>query len=423
MIMSAVLQELRLQSILQDAQNIQADIQDITELILQDMSHYGTNRWLWYDLDSNPQSRSKIPVWDYFNSSRLFLAHDHTPHVPLPPSLSSGREKALKVAMELMNTKEKWHNQVEKTDIIDGYTLTDLSSGVLYSMHVSVHRDSDAKTAEFAVDVFLPFQGVGLALYRDANSLLSQVVHVIVCVARTHDVTDFLEYYTAACLKSKASAHLHVVLFGTNPRAKESVKHIQQIYPNAVSTYEIKDSAFSFSRAYDLVMETLTDDDLMLLFDISFHFTAEFLDHCRTLTRQGSQAYFPVAFSFYKPELIEQFAQHQPQSLISSEMGFFMTNNFQIAALYCSDYLAIAGSRPGGGHVTSSDDIHFVDKVLKTEVHAFRGVDPYLRRNYKPQSCNGLEGNSYFVCMSTKVDALASKKTLGSLVVSNTLLD
>lgn len=307
--------------------------------------------------------------------------------------------------------------------LIDGYTITDHSSGVQYNLYVSVHRQDEDKAIEYIANVFLPFQGAGMATYRLAQPVLSQVVNIILCVAKTHDINEFLKFYESVCLHSSTSnTNLHVVMFGTNSKAKSGMSRLQVAYPHtSIVLYEIENAPFSYSHGYDHIAQKLTDDSLMLLFDHNFHFTGMFLTHCRMLARQGSQAFFPVAFSFYKPELIEEYSQKPPKSLISSDTGFFLRYNYQVVALYRSDYNLIGGFGAAKGN--SNDDVRFIDMVLETSVYALRALAPYLRRNYKPRSCKGLVANSYSVCMNSKADSIASKKVLGALLAANGLMD
>ena len=417
------MQELRLKALMQEASEVQADIQRVTQLVPRDMSRYSKRHWLWYDLGVNPKTRYEVSIWEYFNSTRLFLTYEHMPVISLPPSVMSGSNTALEVLLDIMNAKEATERPFAPPyRLIDGFTITDLSSGVQYSLHVSVHKKGREEAIEYLASVFLPFQGAGMATYREAEGILSKVVHVVVCVARTHDITDFLRMFDSVCLQLGAKARLHVVIFGANSKAKAGVARLQQLYPKAdISSYDMADTSFSYSHGYDYVAEHLEDEDLILLFDHNFHFTGEFLDHCRMLATRGSQAFFPVAFSFYKPELVHRYTQRPPQTLISADTGFFLRYNYQIVALYKSDYSVIGGFGTGQG--TSNDDVRFVDKVLETNVYALRGLEPYLRRNYKPRSCKGLEGNSHTVCMNSRADAIGSKKILGSLVAANNLLD
>ena len=384
------------------------------------MSRYHDNRWLWYELGSNPDSRYDMAIWSYFNSTRLFLNYEHMPVVSRPPSLMEGSNTALEVLLDVMNSIDgKPQAFVPPYQLIDGYTVTDHSSGVQYNLHVSVYREGGAEPVGYLGNVFLPFQGAGMATYSEAAAVMEQTLHVLLCVARTHDLAEFLRYYEGACLHSVSKTHLHVAMFGTNSKAEGAVSRLQQAYPKSpISLYSMGDTPFSYSHGYDHIAEKLDEDSLMLLFDLNFHFTREFLAHCRMLVMRGAQAFFPIAFSFYKPELIERYAQRQPKSAISSDTGFFLRYNYQIVAIYRSDYEAM-----GGFGATNNDDVRFIDKVLETDVYALRALEPNLRRNFKPRSCKGLEGNGYSVCMNSRADSIASKKILGALVAANNLID
>ena len=413
----------RLQYLMEKASRIQADIQSITSLLPPEMNHYSNHHWLWYQLGTNPNSRYEITVWEYFNSTRLFLTYEHMPVVALPPNVMAGSNTALEVLLEVMNSvKGRPRPFVPPYQLIDGYTIADHSSGVQYNLHVSVHREETESAIEYMASVFLPLQGAGMATYREARELLETVVNIVVCIARTHDIAEFLRHYESVCLRSMSETHLHMVQFGTNPKTKEAISRLKQLYPKAaISLYEMPNTHFSYSHGYDYVAEKLSDDNLMVLFDHNFYFTVKFLTHCRMLAVQDSQAFFPVAFSFYKPELVERYAQRPPKTLISSDTGFFLRYNYQVVALYRSDYIAIGGFGTTQGN--SNDDVRFIDKVLDTNVYVLRALEPYVRRDFRPRSCKGLESNSFTACMNSKADSIASKKILGALVAANNLID
>ena len=413
----------RLHYLIQKASSIQANIQSISSLLPPTMSHYHGHQWLWYDLGSNPSSRYEISIWEHFNSTRLFLNYEHMPVVPLPPGLMAGSNTALEVLLNIMNSIEgKPQAFVPPYQLIDGYTVTDHSSGVQFNLHVSVHRQEMKDSVEYLGSVFLPFQGAGMAMYTEASPVMERVIHIVLCVAKAHDLTDFLRFYETTCLHSKSKTHLHVAMFGTNSKAETGISRLKQSYPDSgISLYLMGNSPFSYSHGYDHVAGKLNNDSLMVLFDINFHFTTEFLTHCRMLARQDQQVFFPIAFSFYKPELVQRYAQRPPKSAISSDTGFFLRYNYQIVALYVSDYTSIGGFGTTRGN--SNDDIRFIDKVLDTKTYAMRALEPFLRRHYKQRSCKGLEGNSHTVCMNSIADSIASKKVLGALVATNNLMD
>jgi hypothetical protein len=142
-------------------------------------------------------------------------------------------------------------------------------------------------------------------------------------------------------------------------------------------------------------------------------------------TIKGRQIYFPILFSFYKPDLVQQHLQRPLQMLISADTGFFLRYNYQVVSIFKSDFTIIGGFADSAGKSNShlNDDVKFVDKVLSTDIYAMRALEPYLRRHYRPRTCKGLSGNTHLACMNSRADAIGSKKILGSLLVSHDLLD
>lgn len=140
---------------------------------------------------------------------------------------------------------------------------------------------------------------------------------------------------------------------------------------------------------------------------------------------RGRQAYFPILFSYYKPELVSQYVHRSQQLAISADSGFFLRYNYQVVAIYKSDYDAVNNvilTNPGGA--ARNDDVRFVDKALHSNIYVMRSLEPFLRRKYLTRTCNTSTGSSaHTACMNSKADAIGSKKMLGSLLISHDLLD
>ena len=417
--------ELRLKNLLQNAILLQSNIEDVTQYLPEEASHFHNKQWLWYDVSVNPKSRYEIPMWEYFNSTRLFLTYEHMPVIGLPGSVKSGINTALEVLLDIMNGKEE-HNHpfVPPYHLFDGFMVTDQSSGILYILHMSVHREAVEEPVEYVANVFLPFQGVGMANYQEFKVLSNKVVNVIVSVGKTHDISEFLEMYESVCLVHKWKTHLHVALFGKNENTKSKIALLTKKYPKEkITLHEVGNKGFSHSAGYDFVANTLNGTELMVFFDQNFIFTSEFLSHCRMNTIQGKRAYFPVLFSMYKPELVQKYIQRPPQMIISADSGFFLRYNYQVASIYKSDYTQIGGWGNSEQGASLNDDVRFLDRVLASDISVMRALEPYVRRNYKARSCKGLTGNTLQACMNSRVDAIGSKKILGSLIVNHDLLD
>ena len=310
--------------------------------------------------------------------------------------------------------------------LFDGFVSTDHSSGVQYTLHMSVHRMGEEEAVEYVANVFLPFQGAGMASFESAKTLLQKTVHLIVNVGKTSSVREFLVMYEDVCILNQLKTHLHVVISSDNNKARVQISDFMVNFPQEpVSLHELRNvTTFSHSAGYDYVAGKLASDDLLVFLDPTFIFTKEFIWHVHINTVQGLQAYFPVLFSLYKPDLMKRYLQRMPQMTISADSGFFLRYNYQVVAIYKSDYDVIRGVELTNAVGTSrNDDVRFVDKALLTKIYVMRGLEPYLRRNYRTRTCRGLKGHAHLACMNSKADAIGSKKILGSLLISHDLLD
>ena len=408
------------------AASVQNEIERITNLVPAEMSHYQAKKWLWYDIGTNPTSRYEISIWEYFNSTRQFFAFEHMPVIGLPNALKTGVNLALEILLDTMNEREGSVNPfVPPYHLYDGFTTLDHSSGVQYSLHMSVNRKGITASQEYIAHIFLPFQGAGMAVYEKSELRFAPTVHMIVSVAETTDLSEFLQTYEVVCLEQNLRTHLHLVVFGKNNPVSSLVSKLKSRHIGAgITTYENTRSNFSHASGYQLVSERLQDSDLLVLFDYSFVFTSEFIDHCRMNTVQGKQAFFPILFSFYKPELVQKNQQRAPQMLISADSGFFLRYNYQVVSIYKSDYVAISqstSSQGSKGHL--NEDLRFLDKALASNVYVMRGLEPYLRCHYRPRTCKGLSGSTRLACMNSRADTIGSKKILGSILATHDLLD
>ena len=405
------------------AAGVQEKIDEVTKIVPQEMTHYQAKKWLWYDMANNPTSRYEMAIWEYFNSSRQFLAYEHMPVVGLPSSLKTGVNLALEVLLDIMNEREgSSHPFIPPYHLYDGFTSLDYSSGVQYSLHMSVNRKGITAPQDYVAEIFLPFHGAGMAVYEKSEKRFASMVHIIVSIGKTTDMTEFLRMYETVCIKQQLPTHLHVVQFGTNSQANELILNLKSRHPKIGITTKHTTSKFSHFTGYQHVSEHLHDNDLMLFFDYNFVFTSDFIDHCRMNTIQHKQTYFPTLFSFYKPELVLKNQQRPPQTLISADSGFFLRYNYQVVSIYKSDYVRISQTSVSTKE-HSNEDMKFLDKVLASDVYVMRALEPYLRRTYRSRTCQGLTGNTRLACLNSRADTVGSKKILGSVLVSHDLLD
>ncbi len=376
---------------------------------------------------TNPSSRYEIALWDYFNSSRLFLTYEHLPVVTLPGRVRTGINSALEVLIDIMNRQNApKHVFVPPYHLFDGFVMADHSSGLEYTLHMSVHRDKKADPFEYVASIFMPFDGAGMAVYQEAIQLKTLRIHLVVNV-RLSSLSDFLHNYQSVCLQNEFTTHLHVVIFGTNGLVQSQISELIAQHSQSkklIHTYELPEKEFLPSRGYSHVAENnIPEDEILLLMDPMFVFTAEFLWHIRMNVVRGKQAYFPILFSFYKPELVDEYLQRPLKMAISADTGFFLRYNYQVVAIYKSDYIAVNQRQLSNkGTLTRNDDIKFLDKVLSSDIYVFRCLEPYLTRKYRKRNCEGLTDNAHSACMNSKADTIGSKKILGSMLIAHELL-
>ena len=421
------IKELKVKQLMQKVSLVQGDIERITHFVPEDKRHFMQKKWLWYDISTNPSSRYDIVTWEYFNSTKLFLTSEHMPVMGLPNRCKTGINNALEVLLVTMNGREGNSQPfIPPYHLQDGFAISDHSSGIEYILHMSVHRQGSKEPLDYIANVFLPYQGAGMVTYQEFSTYLQTMVNVIINVGQSTDLNNFLQMYEDVCLKPRMMVHLHIVIFGSNKKPLSDVTHLLNRYPSAcISTYQLSNSTFSNSKGFSHIASLLKDNDLMIFFDYSFVFTADFLDHCRMNTIKGKQIYFPILFSFYKPNLVQQL-QRPRDMLISADTGFFLRYNYQVISIFKSDFMSVDGFSnlaQSNNHINNDDILNFVDKVLSTDIYAMRALEPYLRRHYRPRTCKGLSGNAHLACMNSRADAIGSKKILGSLLVSHDLLD
>ena len=420
-----LMKELQLQQLMQGkASSLQQDIMAAGRYLPGNMNRYADKRWLWYGMGKNPASRYELLIWEHFNSTRLFLQHEHMPVIGLPASAKEGINAALEVLVRQMNRQRgSARHFVPPYHLYEGFSVTDYSSGVEYVLHVSLSELSSPTPKSFIASIFMPLQGPGMVRYQQAEKRFQEEVHFVLAISKQQNVIPFLQHYEREVLKKNLLAHLHLGL--GEGVSREKPRSLEEAYPGKLMLYD--------TSSVKQIASSLPPTALLVLMDYTLEFAAPFLNHCRINAVQGRQAYFPVFFSLYKPELVHKYVPtSSPQTLISVDTGFFLRYNYQVVAIYNSDYQKIhssvkVSSSSSNKHAASpsivDDSTQFVDKALSSDVYVMRSPEPYLRRPYRQRNCSKLKGSTQLACLNSQAEAIGSKKLLGSLVVANNLLE
>ena len=398
--------------LIQDASLAMNRLQMTTSKLEHSASKYKRQWWLWYKAHTNPKSRYDLYTWQYFNSSTLCQLHEHQPCVNIPYKLKMKLNTALDVTIK--NTNDTNKNNLPN-NIVDGFMNVDEASGMEFILR------SSSATSSFVSHVLFPFEGPAISSMVKPFSKLTKIpVHIIVPVQRRHSLPLFLEFFETECLKDGA-IKLHLVFFHHDEPMTVKIRQIQHIYPQAhIQIHEIKSHMYSPFFAYDHVAKKLSKSDLMIFFDMNFHFSLQFIDHCRMNAISGRQAYSPILFAFYKPDLVKKYTSQPQAALVTSDTGFFLRYNYQITAIYQTDYISLGGYLHL--HGSASDEMKFVEKLINSDIYLMRALEPYLMKRFRAKSCKALKGRAKTSCMNSMVDSVGSKRVLGSLVINRDLL-
>ena len=327
-----------------------------------------------------------------------------------------------------MNTNEKLSGlkmqSLPPWYFFDGFVLMEYSSGVQYNLHLSVRKLGKKYPVEYIGNVFLPFNGAGMATYQRRTQLFQKKVHMIINVGVTSSFEDFLNMYRDVCIvRNKLNIHLHIAIFGTSMLVRKLVHDLVVQHPRELITlYDVDGHGVLYSVDYEYVIKNLVDDDLIILMDTNMQFTKEFIWHMKANVVKGYQVYLPMLFSFYNPEVVSHYLHRNPTIDISANTGFFVRYNYQVVGIYKSDY-EVAMKHADAGRRTGKDEEQFIDKLVSSNLYVMRALEPHLTRKYFSRKCTSLSGFQRQVCKNSKADAVGSKRMLASLLTSHNLLD
>ncbi|GAB6032439.1 Chondroitin sulfate synthase 1 [Chamberlinius hualienensis] len=262
----------------------------------------------------------------------------------------------------------------------------------------------------------------------------------------------FMENFEEVCIKHpKFEVTLTVILFPSTHSDSllnnATCTNVKLLLNNLMTKYgvkhlEVEERSGSFSRAVALEVgaSRFGLDDLLLFVDVDMHFDHFFLHRVCSNTIFGKQIYFPIVFSQYDPFLIpgtnndetpdnlfnnyedengdEMTLNNQLHSRyqINSNLGYWRIFGFGIVSLYLGDLKKVGGldtNIQGWGQ----EDVDLYDKVLRSELVAFRAIDPGLVHVFHTIECDEkLSPTQLAMCQGSKASSYASIETLSKMI-------
>ena len=302
----------------------------------------------------------------------------------------------------------------------NGYRRLDPTRGVEYVMDVSGQLGNGTTMRE-RLSFLRPFGEI--EVLNRVHSDTSVAVNIIVPVSGVADrFRQFLVNYETTCLKSVKvqDTRLVVVVFSDTDAGYDQVvatlETLRKKHQRAIIRTVREKGKFSRARGLDTGAKAVGQNELMFFVDADLDFTDGFLQRCKKIAAYGEQAYFPVVFMLYNPDVVYNGKPVPKQVTISRSTGHWASYAFGMVCVYRKDYEAVGGfdlDIKGWG----AEDVKLYERfVASSSIRSFRAVDPGLIHRFHSKACNPkLSSDQFRMCIGALAEGYASKTQLALL--------
>lgn len=274
-------------------------------------------------------------------------------------------------------------------------------------------------------------------------------IHFIVpLTGRQETFSRFMKNYEEIVLKSDEAVTLIVILYldSNNPldykNTESLIEYYKDMYGKELKLVKMGTETFSRGAALTEGVKQCSSDDLMFFIDVDMMFNFITLRRIRINTIKYHQAYFPIVFSEYNPEVVngEDFNKFKDDPLvtdtdigkfvesgenvkserelanlkysreINDDNGYFRQYGFGILSIYKCDFERVSGfdlKIKGWG----LEDVQLFETLIKSNLTVFRIADTSLVHRFHSVDCDkNLEKNQYQMCLGTKASTFGSEK-------------
>ncbi|CAH1237799.1 CHPF2 [Branchiostoma lanceolatum] len=384
-----------------------------------------------------PQSRFDVLSWDYFTETHLYTCPDGAPKCELHGIDKMDVDDIIGTSVQRLNDKYKKQGLTfDHVRLLNGYRRFDPTRGMEYELDLLVGEtgpDNLRDVVTKRVKLLRPLSQVEIIPMPYVTETTRLYVILPVTVHDREQVAKFLDSYAQVVLDIHENSMLTVVfiydpldaqniqeedVFGM---LKSMITYYERKYPNAkIPWISIKTDVPTQLKIMDIISKKHPVDALFLLVTVTDELTIEFLNRCRMNTIAGWQAFFPIHFAQYSPELVYDTKPYPATVEFGREFGHFDVHAFDEACFYNSDYMTtrteLQKQRKDNEDVSETYNLY--EMFLKhSNLHVFRAVEPDLRQRYMPRTCNPhLSEDLYHSCLVSQAEGLASKEQLAKLI-------
>lgn len=343
-----------------------------------------------------------ILAWELITHDTIHSEYHNQVVVPVTGSYKDNINAAIRKAVNYLNKQNTEAYKFRK--LVAAYQRVDPLVGIEYILEFESTVSGGVKTHRVVL--------IGLLSSPDASPLLAfdskTVVNIVVVVDSENNrkLEDFLKNFEDVLEKDKKIALTVLEMKGTIKNEAQKKKNqlrtfylvslLQSKYPNVHIEMKTLDTPLSRERGISIVAKHLSPTKLVFLADVDIRFNAGFLHRCRNFATVGQQAYFPMLFRRYNPELLSQMNHSHLDGRITEHSGYWLSQSHSLTCIYVADIVnsfSQTGSQDVPPRISSS---LLLSKLVKTGVYIVRSPDKDIWRPYDTRQCEeNMHGESY----------------------------
>ena len=343
-----------------------------------------------------------ILTWELVMHDMIHSDYHNQVVIPVTGSCKDNLDAAVRKSINYLSKQSTEEHKFRK--LVAAYQRVDPLMGMEYILEFESAVSGGVKFHRVVL--------IGLLSPPDASPLTAfdskTVVNVVVVVDSENNrkLEDFMKNFEDILETDKKIALTVLEMKGTTKNEAQKKKNqlrtfylvslLQSKYPDTHIEMMTLDTPLSRDRGISIVAKHLSPNDLVFLADVDIRFNTGFLHHCRNFAAVGQQAYFPILFRRYNPELLSQMNHSHLVGKITEHSGYWLSQSHSLACIYVADIInsfSQTGSQDVPPRISSK---LLLSKLVKTGVRIIRSPDKGIWRPYDSRKCEGnMYGESY----------------------------
>lgn len=369
-----------------------------------------------------PELRRKVVNWDIAIGNTLYNDKNFEPRDLVYGAMSEQLHYVTSVAMEILREKVPDAELRNIANIYIRYKGTVGQEFILDLELIRTGKRGNDSSFEKRVALLLPHQPQ--MTFLDSSGPIGDTTKTRINIITPLDglnrrkVSRFQRFYYGLCVKKKRNCRLVYIFYTDSKKNIQFMKDYLNRYSRKYTLFKYEfvtgTGSFNKTKAYNLGMSVLKDDELALLADLDLGISDSFLNRCRLNTIRGRRMYYPDIFKYYdmyyvyrgrwRPKHYDYIRQHGHWSKYST------------ICLYKSDYTTIGGIEEISRWEIESEKLRF---PVNGSLEVIQAPDGGVSHWYEEMKCDtNMPPAQFSNCLTRRKDDLADRSNLANYVLS-----